>query len=103
MWPCGSGGKKSREVRRTRPKNIEPAKRRERSAAIQGTVSHVVIQLLSVAVLLGLRHLTVRVWLDNLLLLVAVLDLITIPVSFVVLRQRLREIERGELDEARKY
>lgn len=62
-----------------------------------------VIQLLSVAVLLGLRSLTVRVWLDQLLLLVAVLDLITIPVSFVVLRQRLREIERGELDEARKY
>ena len=62
-----------------------------------------VIQLLSVAVLLGLRGLTVRVWLDNLLLLVAVLDLITIPISFVVLRQRLREIERGELDEARKY
>ena len=61
------------------------------------------IQLLSVAVLLGLRSLTVRVWLDQLLLLVAVLDLITIPVSFVVLRQRLREIERGELDEARKY
>lgn len=90
-------------MRRTRPKNIDPAKRRERSAAIQGTVSHVVIQLLSVAVLLGLRHLTVRVWLDNLLLLVAVLDLITIPISFVVLRQRLREIERGELDEARKY
>jgi len=66
-------------------------------------VSHVVIQLLSVAVLLGLRSLTVRVWLDHLLLLVAVLDLITIPISFVVLRQRLREIERGELDEARKY
>ena len=40
---------------------------------------------------------------QNLLLLVAVLDLITIPISFVVLRQRLREIERGELDEARKY
>ena len=38
-------------MRRTRPKNIEPAKRRERSAAIRGAVSHVVIQLLSVAVL----------------------------------------------------
>ena len=62
-----------------------------------------VIQLLSVAALLGLRSLTVRVWLDRLLLLVAVLDLITIPISFVVLRQRLQEIERGELDEARKY
>ncbi len=62
-----------------------------------------VIQLLSVAVLMGLRCLTVRAWLDNLLLLVAALDLITIPFSFVVLRQRLREIEKGEMDEARKY
>lgn len=62
-----------------------------------------VIQLLSVAVLLGLRCLTVRAWLDNLLLLVAALDLITIPFSFVVLRQRLREIEKGEMEEARKY
>lgn len=66
-------------------------------------MTHVVIQLLSVAVLLGLRCLTVRAWLDNLLLLVAALDLITIPFSFVVLRQRLREIEKGEMEEARKY
>lgn len=66
-------------------------------------MTHVVIQLLSVAVLMGLRCLTVRAWLDNLLLLVAALDLITIPFSFVVLRQRLREIEKGEMDEARKY
>ena len=62
-----------------------------------------VMQLLSAAALLGLRCLTVRAWLDNLLLLVAVLDLVTIPFSLVVLRQRLREIERGEMDEARKY
>lgn len=66
-------------------------------------VTHVAVQLLSVAVLLGLRCLTVRAWLDNLLLLVAVLDLITLPFSFVVLRQRLREIEKGEMEEARKY
>ena len=62
-----------------------------------------VIQLLSVAVLMGLRCLTVRAWLDNLLLLVAALDLITIPFSFVVLRQRLREIEKGEIDDAKQY
>ncbi len=62
-----------------------------------------VIQLLSVAVLLGLRCLTVRAWLDNLLLFAAGLNLITIPFAFVVLRQRLREIEKGEMDEARKY
>ena len=33
----------------------------------------------------------------------AVLGLVTIPFSLVVLRQRLREIEKGELNEARKY
>ncbi|MGO5021653.1 hypothetical protein ACTQ4E_01005 [Lawsonibacter sp. LCP25S3_G6] len=90
-------------MRRTRPKNTEPAKRRERKEAIRGVVTHVVVQLLSVAVLLGLRCLTVRAWLDNLLLFVAVLDLITLPFSFIVLRQRLREIEKGEMEEARKY
>ena len=90
-------------MRRTRPKNTEPAKRRERKEAIRGVVTHVAVQLLSVAVLLGLRCLTVRAWLDNLLLVVAVLDLITLPFSFVVLRQRLREIEKGEMEEARKY
>ena len=90
-------------MRRTKRKNIEPSKRKERGEAIRETVIHVVVQLLSVAALLGLRCLTVRVWLDSLLLLVAVLDLITIPLAFVVLRQRLREIERGEMDEARKY
>ena len=66
-------------------------------------MSHVLIQLVSASVLLGLRYLTVREWLDQLLLLVAVLDLVTIPFAFVVLRQRLHEIDRGELDEARKY
>ena len=90
-------------MRRTRPKNTEPAKRRERKEAIRGVVTHVVVQLLSVAVLLGLRCLTVRAWLDNLLLFVAVLDLITLPFSFIVLRQRLREIEKGEMEDARKY
>ena len=89
-------------MRRTKRKNIEPSKRRERGEAIRETVTHVVVQLLSAGILLALRCLTVRAWLDQ-LLLVAVLDLITIPFSFVVLRQRLREIERGEMDEARKY
>lgn len=90
-------------MRRTRPRNTEPAKRRERRDAIRGAVLHVVIQLLSVAALLGLRCLTVRAWLDNLLLFAAGLNLITIPFAFVVLWQRLREIEKGEMDEARKY
>ena len=41
--------------------------------------------------------------LHRVLLWLAVLALITIPFSLVVLRQRLREIEEGELNEARKY
>ena len=44
-----------------------------------------------------------RLLATGLLLLLAILDLLTIPFSFVVLIQRIREIERGELDEARKY
>ena len=90
-------------MKRTKRKSIEPSKRKEREEAIRSTAFHVAVRLLSVAVLLGLRFLTERAWLDNLLLLVAALDLLTIPVSFVVLRQRLREIEKGEMDEARKY
>lgn len=41
--------------------------------------------------------------LHQVLLWLAVLGLVTIPFSLVVLRQRLREIEKGELNEARKY
>ena len=90
-------------MKRTKRKSIEPSKRKEREEAIRSTAFHAALWLLSVAVLLGLRFLTERVWLDNLLLLVAALDLITLPFSFVVLVQRLREIEKGEMDEARKY
>ena len=39
----------------------------------------------------------------DLLLFLAVGNLITVPFTFVVLHQRLQEIETGELDEARKY
>ena len=42
-------------------------------------------------------------WLSGLLLILAIADLITVPFTFAALRQRVREIERGELDEARKY
>lgn len=41
--------------------------------------------------------------LHRVLLWLAVLGLVTVPFSLVVLRQRLREIKKGELNEARKY
>lgn len=62
-----------------------------------------VIQGLSVLALVWVRSLVETGWLDTLLLVLAVLDLGAIPPSFVVLRQRMNEIEGGELDAARKY
>lgn len=42
-------------------------------------------------------------WLRLLLLILAVGDLVTIPAVWIVLKQRMKEIEGGELDAARKY
>lgn len=57
----------------------------------------------SALLLLWMRGHTQTGWLDALLLILAVVDLATIPPAFVVLRQRMREIQRGELEEARRY
>ena len=84
-------------------KNTDSGRRALRRDAVRVTLMFVGGQLLSVLVLLWLRGLSKTGWLDTLLLVLAVLDLAVIPFSAVVLRQRLREIERGELDEARKY
>ena len=61
------------------------------------------LQLLAVAALLYLRTLGPPDWLAGLMLFLAVADLITIPFTFAALWQRVKEIEKGELDEARKY
>ena len=55
------------------------------------------------AALLYLRTLGPPDWLAGLMLFLAVADLITIPFTFAALWQRVKEIEKGELDEARKY
>lgn len=60
-------------------------------------------QLMTIGALLYARSCTDIGWLRNLALFLAAADLITIPFTFAVLRQRVREIEKGELDEARKY
>ena len=46
---------------------------------------------------------TIEIRWHGLLLLLAVADLITIPFTFTALWQRVREIEKGELEEAKKY
>lgn len=70
---------------------------------MRSAVLSTLFQLLTVGALLCLRSMTRTGWLRNLALFLAAADLITIPFTFAVLRQRVREIEKGELDEARKY
>ena len=84
-----------------RPRSID--RKAEKRAAVRSVVVSTLLQLMMVAALLWLRTMSPPDWLSGLLLLLAVADLITIPFTFAALRQRMREIEKGELDEARKY
>ena len=70
---------------------------------MKSVVLSTLFQLMTVGALLYARSCTDIGWLRNLTLFLAAADLITIPFTFAVLRQRVREIEKGELEEARKY
>ena len=84
-----------------RPKSIDrPAEKR---AAVRSVAINTLLQLMTVGALLYLRSVTRTDWLRSLALILAVIDLITIPFTFAALWQRVGEIEKGELDEARKY
>lgn len=84
-------------MRRTKRKSTE------KRAAVRSVVLNTLLQLMTVGALLYLRSVTQTGWLGGLLLFLAVADLITIPFTFVSLWQRVQEIEKGELEEARKY
>ena len=86
-------------MRRTKQKSIDLEKR----AAVCSAVLSTLFQLLTVGALFYLRTLGPPDWLRGLMLLLAVADLITIPFTFAALWQRVREIEKGELEEAKKY
>lgn len=75
----------------------------EKRAAVRSVVLSTLFQLLTAGALLYLRSMTQAGWLRNLALFLAAADLITIPFAFAVLRQRVREIEKGELEEAKEY
>ena len=60
-------------------------------------------QLVTAGALLYLRTMVPPEWLAGLMLFLAIADLITIPFTFAALWQRVREIEKGELEEAKKY
>ena len=84
-----------------RPRSID--RKAEKRAAARSVVVSTLLQLMMVAALLWLRTMSPPDWLSGLLLLLAVADLITIPFTFTALWQRVREIEKGELEEAKKY
>ena len=86
-------------MRRTKPKSTD----REKRSAVRSVVLSTLLQLLTVGALLYLRTLGPPEWLGGLMLFLAIADLITVPFTFAALWQRVRELEKGELDEARKY
>ena len=80
-----------------KPKSIE------KRAAVRSAVLSTLFQVMAAGALLYLRTLSPPDWLGGLMLILAVSDLAAIHFNFAVPRQRVREIEGGELDEARKY
>ena len=87
------------------PKSIDPAAQaRRRREAWQSALSATVLRLAGAAVLLWLRAALASesLW-SRLLLLCAALDLGTVVPVWILLKQRLKEIEGGEEDEAAKY
>ena len=84
------------------PKNIDPGQRAQKKDARKGAAFFAMALLLlwGRSQLAGLEGLD---WLRLLLLILAVGDLVTIPAVWIVLKQRMKEIEGGELDAARKY
>ena len=84
-----------------KPKSIDH--RAAKGAAVRSVALNTLFQLMTVAALLYLRTLGAPDWLAGLMLFLAIADLITIPFTFAALWQRVREIEKGELEEAKKY
>ena len=90
-------------MKRTKPKNTDSGRREEKRAAVKSVVLSTLLQQLSVGALLYLRTLGPPEWLGGLALFLAVINLVTIPFTFAALWQRVKEIEKGELEEAKKY
>ena len=82
-------------MRRTRRKNTDREQAEQKRAAVKSVLISGGIRVGTAALLLCTRSRTPWPRLHQVLLWLAVLGLVTIPFSFVVLRQRLREIGKG--------
>ena len=77
---------------------------RSRKNAILGAASSALMRLASAALLLWLRvSLEPTGFLSKLLLVVIVFDLGSVPLIFISLKTRLKEIQGGEEDAAAQY
>ena len=70
---------------------------------VRSTILNILLQIFIVVVLFFCWQQRQPGLMKTILLVLAIANLITILFTFVVLGQRLRESEKGELDEARKY
>ena len=85
-------------------KSIEQRKREHRKGAVVGAIFFSVIQLLSAVFFAALCAIPdLPGWAVGLFLVLAVLSVLLIFPVLVLLKQRFKEIEGGELDEAGQY
>lgn len=90
-----------------KPKNTDgltPAQRQRRKNAVWGAVMSSFFRLLSAAALIWLRaSLDPAGFVSKLMLIIIVLDLGSVPLIWISLRTRLKEIQGGEEDAAAQY
>ncbi len=75
----------------------------DRRAAVRSVVLNTLVRLCIAAALLYCWSCCRPGLLRGVLMVLAASDLAVVPFAFVVLRQRLREIDKGELEDAREY
>lgn len=84
-------------------KNTKDSSQKRKKGAALGAALFTLFQMASVLVLLWLRTLSAYGWLNALLLVLAGVNLIAIALVWIVLKQRIKEIEGGEFDAASQY
>ena len=83
---------------------LTPSQRQRRKNAVWGAVMSSFFRLLSAAALLWLRaSLDPAGFVSKLMLIIIVLDLGSVPLIWISLRTRLKEIQGGEEDAAAQY
>lgn len=89
--------------KRKRQESIEQRKVRRKRDAVRGVMIFTMIQVVTAAAFLFCAWIPMPRAVKWMFIVFAMLSILSIIPVLVVLRQRFREIEGGELDEACKY